>query len=130
MLSDMKEGKQCEMFIPDIDEKTLDTLIKFVYTDQLEMAEDQDLQRMIRATDMYDLPRLITLVCNQMREADMKGERIADLLISAYWHGKEELRELAVERIRANRKICQEKGFRERMEGAPISIMIDLVNDL
>ena len=57
----------------------------------------------------------------------MKGERIADLLISAYWHGKEELRELAMERIRANREICREEGFKKRMEGAPI--MIDLFND-
>ena len=84
MLPDMEEGKKGEMFFPDIDEKTLGTIVKYVYTGQLEMAEDQDLQRMIRATDMYDLPRLITLVCNQMREADMKGERMADLLISAY----------------------------------------------
>ena len=130
MLSDMEEGRTGEMFIADIDEKTLGTLIKYVYTGQIEMAEDQDLRMMFNAADKYQLPRLITLVCNQMREADINGKRIADLLIAAYLHGKEELRELAVERIRANRKICQEKGFRERMEGAPISIMIDLVNDL
>ena len=130
MLSDMKEGQKGEMFIPDIDEKTLGTVIKYVYTDQLEMAEDQDLQMMIHAADMYQLPRLITLVCNQMREMDLKGERIADLLISADKHGKQELRQLAVERIRANRGICQEEGFKKRMEGAPISIMIDLFNDL
>ena len=126
MLSDMEEGKKGEIFVPGIDEKTLGTIVKYVYTGQLEMAEDQDLQRMIRAADMYDLPRLITLVCNQMREADMKGERIADLLISAYWHGKEELRELAMERIRANREICREEGFKKRMEGAPNSSLIDL----
>ena len=130
MLSDMKEGKKCEMFIPDIDEKTLGTLIKFVYTDQLEMAKDQDLQMMIRAADMYQLPGIITLVSNQMKEMDLKGEKIADLLISAYMHGKEELRQLALERIRANRKICQEQGFMERMEGAPICIMINVFNDL
>ena len=130
MLSDMKEGKQCEMFIPDIDEKTLGTLIKFVYTDQLEMAEGQDLKTMIHAADMYQLPRLITLVCIQMREMDLKGEKIADLLISAYMHEKDELRQLAMQKIRANRKICQEEGFIERMEGAPIRIMIDLFNDL
>ena len=133
MLSDMKEGKQCEMFIPDIDEKTLGTLIKFVYTDQLEMAEDQDLKMMIHAADMYQLPRLLTLVCNQMREMDLKGEKIADLLISAYKHGKKELKELAVERIKANRLICQEEGFKQRMEavhGAAATMWIDLLKDL
>ena len=64
---------------------------------------------------MYQLPRLITLVCNQMREADINGERIADLLISAYKHGKE-LRELFVERISANTMIHQEEGYKKRMD--------------
>ena len=81
MLSDMAEGKSGEMFISDFDEKTLGTVVKYVYTGQIEMAEGQDLQMLIQAADMYQLPRLITLVCNQMREADINGERIADLLI-------------------------------------------------
>ena len=130
MLSDMEESKKGEMVIPDIDEKTLGTVIKYVYTGQLEMAEDQDLQTLINAADKYQLSELITLLCNQMRKVDLKGERIADLLISAHVHGKEELRELALERIRSNRKICKEAAFKERMEGAPISIMIDFFNDL
>ena len=132
MLSDMAEGKSGEMFISDFDEKTLGTVVKYVYTGQIEMAEGQDLQMLIQAADMYQLPRLITLVCNQMREADINGERIAHLLISAYKHGKEELRELAVERIRANRKICQEKGFRERMDnfGAPAAVWVNILKDL
>ena len=130
MLSDMEEGQKGEMFIPDIDEKTLGTVIKYVYTDQLEMAEDQDLEMMINAADKYNLPGLVTLLCNQMREVDIKGEMIADLLILAYKHGKEELRELAVERIKANKMICKEEGFKERMEGAPAAIWIDLLTDL
>ena len=86
---------------------------------------------MIHAADMYDLPRLVTLVCRQMKElVDIKGETIADLLILAHKHGKEELRELAVERIKANREICKEEGFKERMEGAPATIWIDLLTDL
>ena len=105
-------------------------VVKYIYTGQLEMAEDQDLQMMIHTADKYQLPRLITLVCNQMREKDIKGERIADLLISAWLHRKEELRQLAVERIRANREILKEEGFKKRMEGAPNSIMIDLCHDL
>ena len=106
-------------------------VVKYVYTGQLEMAKDQDLQRMIHAADMYDLPRLVTLVCKQMKEVvDIKGETIADLLILAHKHGKEELRELAVERIKADRLVCQEEGFKERMEGAPAAIWIDLLKDL
>ena len=130
MLSDMEESKKGEMVIPDIDEKTLGTVIKYVYTDQLEMVEDHDFEKLIHAADKYDLPELVALVCNQMRQVDIKGEVIADLLISAYKHRKEELRELAVERIKADRLVCQEEGFKERMEGAPAAIWIDLLKDL
>ena len=130
MLSNMEEGIKAEMFIPDIDEKSLDTVIGFVYTGQLKMSEDIDLQMIINATDKYYLPGLVTLVVNQMKEMDIKGEKIADLLISAYLHGKDELREVALEKIRANREIFQEEGFKERMDGAHSSILIDLLNDL
>ena len=133
MLSGMEEGRKDEMVIPDIDEETLATLIKYVYTDKLEMTENQDLQKMINAAVNYDLPGLVTLICDQMREKDLKGEKIADLLISAYKHGKKELKELAVERIKANRLICQEEGFKQRMEavhGAAATMWIDLLKDL
>merc|ERR1711915_584269 len=105
---------------------------KNVYTGQLEMAKDQDLQMMINAADKYQLPRLITLVCHQMKETDIQGEIIADLLISAYKHGKDELKELALERIRSNREICQEEGFKEKMDnfGAPAALWVDLLRDL
>jgi len=130
MLSNMEEGIKGEMFIPDIDEKSLDTVIGFVYTGQLEMTEDLDLQMMINAADKYDLPGVVTLVVNQMKEMAIKGEKIADILISAHMHGKDELREVALEKIRADREICQEDGFKERMDGAHSSIFIDLLNDL
>ena len=133
MISGMEEGRKDEMVIPDIDEETLATLIKYVYTDKLEMTENQDLQKMINAAVNYDLPGLVTLICDQMREKDLKGEKIADLLISAYKHGKKELKELAVERIKANRLICQEEGFKQRMEavhGAAATMWIDLLKDL
>ena len=132
MLSDMIEGRNGKMFIGDIDEKTLGCMIKFIYTDKLEMVEDQDLQMIINAAEKYDLPRLFFLVVNQMKEVDIKGEMIADLLISGYKHGKEELKELAFEKIRANRQICKEESFKERMDEAPqfgLGIMMDLFNN-
>ena len=61
---------------------------------------------MIHAADKYDLPRLVSLVCYQLREVVTTGAMIADLLICAYKHGKNELRELALEKIRANKENC------------------------
>jgi len=130
MLSDMEEGRKGEMVIGDIDEKTLGSVIKFIYTDQLEVVEDQDLQPLINAADKYDLPRLLILVVRQMKEVDITEEMVADLLISGYKHEKEELKELAYEKIRANREIIKQEGFKEKMNGAPASIWVDLVKNL
>ena len=130
MLSDMEEGRKGEMFIEDIDEKTLGLVIKFIYTDQLEMVEGQDLQMIFNAADKYDLPRLFILMVNQMKEVDIKGEMIADLLISGHKHGKDELKEFAFEKIRANREIIEQEGFKEKMDGACSNIWVDLIKNL
>jgi len=130
MLSDMEEGRKGEMFVPDMDEKTLGSVIKFIYTDQLEVVEDQDLQMIIHAADKYDLPGLFFLVVSQMKEVDVNGETVAVLLISGYKHEKEELKELAYEKIRANRQIIEQEGFKKKMDGAPSTIWVDLVKNL
>ena len=63
ILSDMEEAKKGEIFIPEIDEKTLSSVI---YTGQLEMSEDQNIQQMIYAVDKYDLSGFMSLFCSNM----------------------------------------------------------------
>ena len=87
ILSDMVEGRKGEMFVKDFDEKTLSTVIHFVYLSELEMSDDQDVQKLILAADMYDLPGLRALLCLKMDKKDLSGEILADLLISANRHG-------------------------------------------
>ena len=133
ILSDMEEAKKGEIFIPEIDEKTLSSVIKFIYTGELEMSEDQNIQKMVYAGDKYDLPGFMNIFCSKMREETITGQAIADLLISAHRHEKGELREVAMEKIRAKREVLKEKGFKEGMDQAPSSVfldLIDLINDL
>ena len=130
ILSDMEEAKKGEVFIEEIDEKTLSTVIKLIYTGELEMSGDQNIQDMIWAGDKYDLPGFMNMFCSKMREAAVTGEDIADLLISAHRHEKGELREVAMEKIRARREVLKEKGFKEGMDQAPSSVFLDLINDL
>ena len=129
----MKEAKKSEIFIAEIDEKTLSTFIKFIYTGELEMSEEQSIQQMIYAVDEYKLPGFMNIFCSKMREETITGQAIADLLISAHRHEKGELREVAMEKIRARREVLKEKGFKEGMDQAPSSVfldLIDLINDL
>ena len=130
ILFDMEEGMKEEMFVKDFDEKTLSTVIHFVYLSELEMTDDQDVQKLILAADMYDLPGLRALLCLKMDKKDLSGEILADLLISANRHGAKDLREVAYKKIRAKRELCKEEGFRKKMKKADQSIMIDLFNDL
>ena len=100
ILSDMEEAKKGEIFIPEIDEKTLSSVI---YTGQLEMSEDQNIQQMIYAVDKYDLSGFMSLFCSNMREETITGETVADLLMSSHRHEKGELRDVGMEKIRAKR---------------------------
>ena len=62
----------------------------------------------------------------------LKGKMVADLLIAAYRHGAEDLRKIALDRIRADRGIISDEGFRKEMElqKAPLSLMMDIIKDL
>ena len=127
ILSDMEEAKKGEIFIPEIDEKTLSSV---VYTGELEMSGDQNIQQMIYAGDKYDLPGFMNIFCSKIREETITGETVADPLISAHRHEKGELREVAMEKIRAQSEVLKEKGFKEGMDQAPSSVFLDLINDL
>ena len=130
ILSDMQEGRKGEIFIRDIDEKTLGTIIHFIYTGELELSEDYDLEMLVYAADKYYLPGIMKLLCNKMRKEKIKAETIADLLICASRHDAKEMREVALSKIRADRGISKEEGFKKRMKNIDSSILIDLLNDL
>ena len=61
----------------------------------------------------------------------IKNEFIADMLIAAERHNSKELRAVALNKLRADRNILNEKGFRQRMTMAENNNLIfDLINDL
>ena len=65
----------------------------------------------------------------QMMKEQLKGKMIADLLIAAYRHGAEDLRKIALDKIRADRGIISDEAFRKEMEvqKAPLRLMMDIV---
>ena len=126
----MEEARRGDIIIKDIDQKTLGTVIHYIYTGELEMAQDYDIQMLVHAVDKYDLPGMKQLLVNKMRKEVLNGENIADLIISAYRHDVKELKDLALDMIKANREVFKDEGFRQLMKEADPNIMLDIVNEL
>ena len=133
ILSPMKEADKGEIVVEEIDKKTMATVINFIYTGELELGKDPDIQTLAWAGTKYLLPGfmdLLSLQVNGNLNGDLKGEMIADLLITAHRHESEDLRMHALDKIRGNREILSDQGFRRVMKEADTSIMMDLVKDL
>ena len=84
-----------------------------------------------RAADKYDLKGFLELLCFKMKAGKIKNEFIADMLIAADRHDSKELRAVAMDRLRANRDILNEKGFRQRMRKAgKMDLQFEIFKDL
>ena len=133
ILGEMEEAKKGEVYIKDIDEGTLDSVITFIYTGEMEISENIDVQTMVRAGDMYDLPGFMELLCyNLQKKENLKHGTIADMLIAAHRHDNKQLRGLALDKIRADRNIIDAEEFREGINQVKdnINIVFDLFKDL
>ena len=132
ILTPMQEASKGEIFVKDVGEKALGVVIHFIYTGELELGEDPDILELSLAGTMYLLPGFLDLLTLrlQMRKEEFPGEMIADLLIAAYRYDAVDIRRLALSKIRGNREIFNDQGFRKGMKEADPSIMIDLVKDL
>jgi len=128
--SDMEEGRKGEIKIPDIDENTLAAMFHYIYTGELELGEDVTVQNVAYAADKYNLSGWIALLCFKIGNDDISEGEVADLLLTANKHNSVELRQVALEKIRANRKILDTELFRKKMRKANSDIIIDLFNDL
>ena len=119
-----------EVFIPDIDEDTLSAMITYIYTGEVDMGEGLDVEMVVRAADKYDLPAFRDIFYFKMKKKDLSNKTIADLLITGHKYDSMELKEMAMEKIRANKKdILSDDGFRIKMMEADPNILLDLVKD-
>ena len=131
ILGSMKEARKNEVFIEDIDAETLAMMISFIYTGDYEDGDHADVQMVARAADKYDIKGFMDLFCFKMKSGKIKNEFIADLLIAADRYDSKELRAVALDKLRANKNILNEKGFRERMKKAQnMDLLFDIFKDL
>ena len=134
ILTPMVEAASGEIFVKDLGEKTLATILYFVYTGELNLGDDPEIVELAWGGNKYLLPGFMDLLSLrlQQRKEELQGEKIADLLIAAHRHGAEDLRKIALDKIRADRGIISDEAFRKEMEvpKAPLSLMMDIVRDL
>ena len=132
ILTDMQEASKGEIFIENLGERALISVIHFIYTGELELGDDPNIQDLAWAGTKYLLDGFMDLLALrlQMRKEEFPGEMIADLLIAAHLHEDKNLRRIALDKIWGNREIFNDPGFRKTMEESEPIVMIDLVKDL
>ena len=132
ILGDMVEAARGEIFDQELGEETLTTFLDYVYTGVLELGEDSDIVELAWGGNKYLLPGFMEHLGFQlqMKKKELPGKMIADILIAAHRHGAEDLWRIALDRIRAEREIVSDEGFRRGVEGADSSILMDIVKDL
>ena len=131
ILGQMKEAHKNEVFIEDINADTLASMISFIYTGDFEVGDTTDVQMVARAADKYDIKGFLELLCFKIQTGNIKNDLIADMLITADIYNSQELKAVALEKLRLDRSIIKESGFRERMmKGGNKQLLFDLIDDL
>merc|ERR1712142_439544 len=112
----MEEAAKGEAIIEDLNEDTLDSLITFIYTGDFQISPVIDVQNMVLAGEKYLMSEFTELFFYKLQHEDyIKPKMVADILLASHKHSKKKLKELAVEKIRANRSIVDDKDFRKTL---------------
>ena len=83
ILGQMREAQQGEVFIEEIDEVTLQSMITYFYTGDFIFDQEKDIQMMTHVADKYNLDGFLELLCYKMKNVKVKNSSVADILISA-----------------------------------------------
>ena len=70
------------------------------------------------ATVKYEIPGFMDLLCFKMKTKDVQSKYTAGMLIASDQHSSKDLKNLALDKIRADREIFNDEGFRRKMQEA------------
>lgn len=107
---------------PPIDDKCLEEMIHFIYTGRLS-GNDIDIQALCFAADKYDIKGLVRAICTKLevgegREGQVwygRHDQVADMLIAGDLHNIEQLKKMAIQRIKINKEILADKDFKAKI---------------
>ena len=124
---DTLEARKGEVTVTDVDSATFAAVLHYVYTNELENSFNCD--KMMYAADKYDLAGLKHLLFSKMKSEEIPEGFIPDLLILADMYKASQLKEIALEKIRANRKILKGEEFQRKLANYP-HILFDIMDQL
>lgn len=125
--TDMIEGRTKEIFIEEVDPATLLEMTNYVYTGAF-TGKDLNVQMVAWLADKYDLPGMMDLLCFRMNE-DVEDENIADMLIAADRHDSDQLKSIAMNKLRKKREILINPAFRGKLQNYQ-NILFELIQEL
>ena len=119
----MREAKEGGVFIEDLDEETIQNAITFIYTGDFEIPPDINVQNLALAADKYNLVGMMELLCFKLgKEDNIKPKTLSDMLIAALRYDIKQMKALVLAKIKADRKILDDKEFSEGMKEADFNI--------
>ena len=123
------EAERGTITVVDIEPDSFGVMLHYVYTGELEVERDLELQDVLNVADKYDLPGLKHLLFCKMKSEEIKVEFIPDMLILADRFQAGQLKELALKKICADKNILKDEEFRRKMENIP-HILFDIMEQL
>ena len=117
-LSGMKEAVDGEAVITDIDEKTLEEILNYLYSGKLS-GKDFAVKSLCYAAKKYELDHLMDLICERIRAVKLEAGELADVFISAEMFSKREMFDIAMEKLKENKGMLKDIKFVEKIKEWP-----------
>jgi len=115
---DMRETKNNEIIISDLDFTTVKDMVKFIYSGRLvDIAEKSDL--LLSAADKYDIKDLKDICC-QCLSANLNAEQIVDILVLSDLHKATELKNTAIQFLLCHKEeVFAQPDWKNKLKGHP-----------
>jgi len=115
---DMRETKNNEIIISDLDFTTVKDMVKFIYSGRLvDVAEKSDL--LLSAADKYDIKDLKDICC-QCLSANLNAEQIVDILVLSDLHKATELKNTAIQFLLCHKEeVFAQPDWKTKLKGHP-----------
>jgi len=119
---DMRESKNNEIIIPDLDFTTVKDMVKFIYSGRLvDIAEKSDL--LLSAADKYDIKDLKEMCC-QCLSANLNVDQIVDVLVLSDLHKATELKNTAIQFLLCHKEeVFAQPDWKVKLKGHPDLLM-------
>ena len=98
-LSGMTDAVDGEAVITDVEEKTLEEILHYLYTGKLN-GQDFAVKSLCYAAKKYELDHLMDLICERISAAKLEAGELADVFISAEIFYKREMFDIAMEKLK------------------------------